>query len=474
MNSGAHRKSEIGTGQRKVFPLSKLAESISRQIDTTFSGAYWITAEITKLNHYPQSGHCYPQLTEKRDGRIVADFRGFILKTRYLAMNATFLKTAGKPLSDGMQILFRCKVGYHPIYGLSLNILDIEPAFTLGEMARMRAEALKRLRADGDFDRNKKLGSPLLLRRIAVVSVETSKGYRDFQSVIEESPYAGAVQTSLFTALLQGDAAVESISSALVKVAARSREGSFDAVCIIRGGGGETGLDCYDSYELARRAARFPIPVITGIGHAGNFTLTEQVAHRNLITPTALARYILDGFETFEGRLSAAADTLQGLRKGLLRAENAELTEAEGRLKAKLRERTGRAQSALRISGRHFQNAAKTALERNQGAVTYRLPGRLTEAVKNLLSNENRRAEHCLTSLNTAANSLQVKRGHALSLFSEKVRLLDPANALKRGYSITTLSGKPVTDAASLKAGDTVVTRFASGSAQSTVTDTKP
>lgn len=456
---------------RKIFPLSKLAESISVQIDKAFSGAYWITAEITKLNHYPQSGHCYPQLTEKRNGKIVADIRAFILKARYHSINAAFLATAGKPIGDGMQILMRCKVGYHAVYGLSINILDIEPAFTVGEMARMRNEAMSKLKQSGDYEKNKRLQPAMLLRNIAIISVATSKGWQDFQNTIDESRFASAVSMTLFPALLQGDAAVESISAALEKIAARAD--AFDAVCIIRGGGGETGLDCYDSYELALQVCRFPVPVITGIGHASNLTLTEQVAHRNLITPTALARHILKDFEVFEDRITSAADALRGLKRGLLRAKNAETSEAAGRLKSGLRERTGREQTALRLSGRRFETAAKKAVERNKGAVTYLLPGRLTEAAKSLLRNEKRRVETSLPELKTAATNLQNKQSVAVNFFSEKVKLLDPANALKRGYSITTLNGKPVTNAKNLKKGDTLETRFAAGSARSTVNDTE-
>ena len=471
MDTGAYTSSEHGADSRKIFPLSKLAESISKQIEATFSGAYWITAEITKLNHYPQSGHCYPQLTEKREGRIVADFRGFILKARYLALNAAFMKSAGRPLSDGMQILFRCKVGYHPIYGLSLNILDIEPAFTLGEMARMRSEALKKLKTDGDYDRNKKLQAPALLRRIAVISVETSKGYRDFESVIEESPYAGAVRTDLFPALLQGDAAVDSISAALEKIASRAGEAGFDAVCIIRGGGGETGLDCYDAYALALRVARFPLPVITGIGHVGNYTLTEQVAHRNLITPTALARHILEGFEAFEARIKSAEDALRGLKRNLLRVKGSETAEITARLKSALGARANREQTALRATGRRFETAAKKALEKNREAVTYRLPARLKKGTESLLRKQEQRRENYPPALSAAVKTFRTGQRHALDLFSEKVQLLDPANALKRGYSITTLNGKPVTDAAQLSKGDVTETRFAKGSARSTVND---
>jgi exodeoxyribonuclease VII large subunit len=341
----------------------------------------------------------------------------------------------------------------------------------MGEMARMRGEAMRKLRQSGDYEKNKRLRPAALLRSIAVISVATSKGWQDFQNTIDESRYAGAISTTLFPALLQGDTAVDSISAALGKIAS-GRE-VFDAVCIIRGGGGETGLDCYDSYELALKVCRFPLPVITGIGHASNLTLTEQVAHRNLITPTALARHILKDFEVFEDRIASAGDALRGLKRGLLRAKNAEIAEAAGRLNSVLRERVGLEQTALRHLGRRFETAAKKAVERNKGAVTYLLPGRLTESTKALLRKEKSHVDSRLPKLKTAAVNLTNKQSVALQFSSEKVRLLDPMNALKRGYSITTLNGKPVNDANDLKKENTIETRFATGSVRSTVNDIK-
>src|SRR5690606_28993371 len=155
----------------------------------TYTSSYWITAEISKLNYYPQSEHCYPQLVEKKNGKIIADLRGFILKSKYQNIRTKFLEVTGKEPADGMQILFQCKLGFHAVYGLSLNILDIEPAYTLGEMARMRTEAVKKLKAEGIFDRNKSLYLPLLVQNVAVISVETSKGYLDFKNVLASSPY---------------------------------------------------------------------------------------------------------------------------------------------------------------------------------------------------------------------------------------------------------------------------------------------
>ncbi|HKL02172.1 MAG TPA: exodeoxyribonuclease VII large subunit, partial [Cryomorphaceae bacterium] len=223
---------------QKSFSLSELAQSLSVQIQKTYSRSYWIRAEISKLNHYPQSGHCYPQLVEKKDGKIVADLKGFILKSTFQRTRQNFLDVTGKELDDGMQILFRCKLGFHAVYGLSLNIMEIEPAYTLGEMARLRTEAIARLKKENLFTQNKEQHLPILPRKIAVISVETSKGYRDFAETIANSPFSEAIEIRLYNALLQGDAAVDSIRDALKRIA--QTDFPYDAVAIIRGGGGET------------------------------------------------------------------------------------------------------------------------------------------------------------------------------------------------------------------------------------------
>lgn len=469
--SGTGTSYNESTTERKVFSLGKLTESIGVQIDRTFSGAYWITAEISKLNHYPQSGHCYPQLVEKRDGQIVAEIRAFVLNHRYKEINQKFQEIAGTSLGDGMQILFRCKVSYHPVFGLQLNILDIEPSYTLGEMARQRQEAIEKLRKEGIFGQNKQLATPLLIRRLAVISVETSKGWRDFTQVIESSTFPGAIATRLFPALLQGDAAVGSILAALEKI--ERVHGQFDAVSIIRGGGGEVGLDCYDNYTLGKAICTFPIPVITGIGHATNLTLVEQVAHKNLITPTDLARYITDGFTRFAERINAARRSITIWRKGWFLTQDTILERKKEQLAAVAEKRHSKEKNELNQRTRKLGKAANEAIRESKASLENRFPIRLEKSTRRLLSNRIHTIEKSRQVLvQTSAEALKDQQ-HKIILIREKVKLLDPVNALQRGYSITSSQGMVVKDATSLKPGDTIVTRFAHGSAESTVKKTK-
>ncbi len=451
---------------KKYHSLSELAGSISSQLQKTYSKSYWITAEISKLNYYPQSGHCYPQLVEKKDGKIVADLKGFILKRTFQDIRKSFLEITGKELNDGMQILFRCKLSFHAVYGLSLNILDIEPSFTLGEMARMRQAAISRLKAEGIFNQNKLLYLPMLIQKIAIISVETSKGYQDFRNILGSSPLGKNISLSLFPALLQGDAAIGKIISALTSIQNSGIE--FDAVAIIRGGGGETGLDCYDSYELARIVSLFPIPVLTGIGHASNLTVVEQVAYKNLITPTDLARNIIQGFTDFALRINKAKRSLMIFRKGWFKMTLNALESNSEKLIRTVNDHLDEEKQLIRNQANRISNGVENALSEAKVSINYKRPIQLKTAVKNDFDKRNR----LLTMLKPEIG-LQAKRrveasAKKLEHISDKLRILDPVNTLKRGFSITTHNGKPVTDASKIKKGDQLETRLWKGTIKTT------
>ncbi|NEN24710.1 exodeoxyribonuclease VII large subunit [Cryomorpha ignava] len=452
---------------KKHYSLSELARSLSSQIEKTYSKSYWITAEISKLNYYPQSGHCYPQLVEKKSGKIVADLKGFILKSKYQHIRTKFLELTGKEPGDGMQILFLCTLGFHAVYGLSLNILDIEPSYTLGEMARMRTEAIKKLKAEGIFDQNKSLYLPLLVQNVAVISVETSKGFLDFKNVLASSPFPNSINLRLFPALLQGDAAVASIIAALTKI--RQVDIDFDAVVIIRGGGGETGLDCYDSYNLARNVSLFPIPILTGIGHATNLTVVEQVAYKNLITPTDLARNLVQNFIDFATRLKNVKRSLTNFRKGWFTLTRNELDAKANQLELAVSEKLANRRNHIRRSANRINNGVENALVEAKASINYRMPMRLNGVVKNRFETCNRKLNAQPASLAHSTMSQLKESQTNLGFIADKLRILDPANTLKRGFSITTLNGKTVNNADELEPGAELETRLWKGTVKSTV-----
>ncbi len=309
-------------------------------------------------------------------------------------INKKFLETAGETIREGMEILFRASVTFHPLYGLSLQIWEVEPAFTLGQMAAEKNKAIAKLKNEGVFLQNKTLAMPLLPKKIAVISVETSKGYRDFMNILYQQSYQYAVWHTLFPSVLQGDKAVEGIMSQLRII--KKVQKQFDMVAIIRGGGGDIGLNCYDDYNLAREIALFPLPVIAGIGHSTNETIVQMVAWTNKITPTDVGYFIVDRFRDFEKRVLNNSEKLQSRTQHLLNFQKQKIVY----LNEKLQEST----------------VKKFTLEKNK--------------------------------LTNIQNSL---------------RLLDPSNVLKRGYSITSVNGKSITDASEIKEHEILQTQFYKG-----------
>ncbi|MBP1630899.1 MAG: xseA [Bacteroidetes bacterium] len=304
--------------QTKFFSLLEVMSSIQKTIIGRYSSLFWVKAEMIKLNHYTHSGHCYPDLVEKKEGRIVAQTRAIIWKNDFESISKKFIYFTKEPIKDGVTILFQCRINFDTLHGLSLNIIDIDPMFTLGELEKERQETIERLKKEDLFHANSTLPLALLPQRLAIISVQTSKGYSDFMNIIDqEKNYK--LFTYLFPSLLQGDNAVETLIQALEAVEKVKKH--FDAVLIIRGGGGDIGLSCYNNYELSKTIANFPLPVLTGIGHSTNETVAEMVAYKNAITPTELADFILNRFRAFDQEIEDIKKRLVNLSKKRIEIE---------------------------------------------------------------------------------------------------------------------------------------------------------
>ena len=275
--------------------LLDLQEKIKRGIEGAVPGAVWVTAEIGELNnHY--SGHFYLDLIDYKEGGrgVAAKARGVIWSNVWRMLKPYFETISGVRLEKGLHVLLKAQVSFSPVYGLSLNILDIDPSFTVGELELRRQKTIERLKGDGCMEMNPSLQLPALPRRIAVVSAETAAGYRDFMKQLHQNENGFRFCTELFAAQMQGDDAPQSIISALERIAERSDE--FDVAIIIRGGGAAMDLVCFDDYNLALNIAQFPLPVITGIGHDHDFHIADMVAHTWLKTPTAVADFFVGIF----------------------------------------------------------------------------------------------------------------------------------------------------------------------------------
>jgi exodeoxyribonuclease VII large subunit len=440
--------------------LSQLTAGIARVFDEKFPAPLWIKAEIAKLNHYPASGHCYPSLVEKDKGTIRAELRGTIWANDFTRINGNFMKITREPLKEGIQILFRAYVKYHPVYGLSLQIIDVDPSYTLGEMAREKMETIMKLKNEGLYERNHQLELPLLPKRIAIISVKTSKGFSDFINILENNPWGYAFTCVLFPALLQGDKAVESIAGQL-KAIARVAE-HFDAVAIIRGGGGDVGLNCYDNYMLAKEIALCPLPVLTGIGHSTNETVVELIAGYNKITPTDVAYFLIQQFHNFAARVEEC-------RVKIVNYTNESIEEGK--------RRRGELSKRLLLQTDNLVKLEKNRLENVSGQIIAFSKAMLTDH-KHVVSLAESRLrykpglfirEKQIDFKNRTdwftmrVNQMIAQQKQALETLEQKVQLLDPQNILKRGYSITYYEGKPVTDIIAVKTGDAILTRLYKG-----------
>ena len=271
--------------------LLDLQRMVRATLESRFRDPLWISAEISELK-VNRSGHCYLNLVEKgaTDGAPRAEARAVIWKSAYLPMASMFEAATGATLRAGLRVLVRVVVTYHEIYGFSLQIIDIDPRYTLGEIERRRRETIARLQQDGVWDMNRELELPRPTLRIAIVSSDTAAGYQDFMNELGRSTYR--FQTTLFRSLMQGDAAEESIVAALREIA--QREEDFDVVAIIRGGGSTSDLALFDSYLIASYVAQFPLPIFSGIGHDKDVSVVDMVAHTSLKTPTAVATKLVE------------------------------------------------------------------------------------------------------------------------------------------------------------------------------------
>jgi len=406
------------------FTLSQVTQSIKKYVDERFGKVIWVKAEINKLNVNRSSGNAYAELVEKQNGKIVAEMRGNIFRNAYERINQRFLKVLSHPLKDGITALLQVQVSFHPVYGLSLEIMDIDPVFTLGEIEREKQESINRLKLLGLFDKNKQHELSIPTNRIAIISQENSAGYSDFMSVLRNPEHGFGFFTFLFPATLNGDQAIASIGEQLTRI--EKVRHHFDAVAIVRGGGGDTGMTCYNNFELSRKIAEFSLPVFTGIGHSTNLTVVEQIAYRNAITPTELAMFFVSRLQQLELPLNQITDNLPAI-----------------------------VDSFLSYLGDEMSVLMKS-IQQN-----VRL---------NLMKNQNR-LEQTSSNLKNQLIFFFNKQFQVIELQENNIRLMDPINLYKRGYSLTLLNGKSINPQRIPKTGDHLISHFYGGKVISEVNE---
>ena len=451
---------------KKVFTLRDIAVSIQRVIAERASQTYWIKAEMNKLNHYTHSGHCYPELVEKRDGQVVAQMRANLWRNDYLRINELFLQVLKEPLRDGITILFCARVEFHPVHGMSLQISDIDPVFSLGELEKEKQESISRLKKEGLYDLNKKRPFPLLPQRMAIISVETSKGYADFRKVIDKNNWGYCFFNMLFPALLQGDKSVPSIIGQLNNI--RKVIHHFDVVAIIRGGGGDVGLSSYDNYELCKTIATFPLPVLTGIGHSTNETVSEMVAYRNAITPTELADFLIQHFHDFAVPVQRAEERITAHAKQMLLEENTKFRNVVRYLRSVTQNHLLKNQNELHRFSQTLVSEAQYVI-RHEKELQLQVQAAIGKRTLQLLQLKKAAVIQQFERLQKETQLFVQAQKNKLDTTETSVRLLHPENILKRGYSITLFKGKALKSTRELKSGDEITTILEAGTLKSTL-----
>uniref|UniRef100_A0A7C4AK77 Exodeoxyribonuclease 7 large subunit n=1 Tax=Thermodesulfovibrio aggregans TaxID=86166 RepID=A0A7C4AK77_9BACT len=415
-----------------------------RELIQEYTDHRWIVAEIAKVD-IDKTGHYWFELVEKKDNEIVAQAGAVLWKSNIDTIYNFFLKT-GIELQKGIKILFLGKATFHEKYGFKLNILQIDPAFTLGEMALKKKEVIERLTREGLIDRNKSIQMPVVIQRIAVISSETAAGYEDFLKILKANKYGYKFYIKLFDVFVQGENAVASIINALQNCAS-DRE-NYDAVVVIRGGGSAVDLSCFNDYELARKIALMPIPVLTGIGHTRDETVADCVACRSFKTPSEVAKFILDGVLDFDLKIDY-------LRKMILHRVNFSLSSQKQRI----------------FSLKH--NLHKNTIHRikkeevNLNSLNHKIKLKCSE----YLAEVNFRIKSYKEKIKSRLQSILAIKALHIDRFSEKLHLLSPENILKRGYSIAYFNGRILKNSMDVEVGQNIQVKLYKGKVTGKVTE---
>ena len=426
--------------------LYELTTQVRRTLEDSFADAYWVRAETSDVRVNAASGHCYLEFVEKspETNQLIAKARGSIWARTFRLLKPYFELETGQAFTSGLKVLVKVTVEFHELYGFSLNVLDIDPSYTLGDMMRRRQEIIRRLQDEGVFDLNRELVLPELTRRLAVITSPTAAGYEDFTNQLLNNPQGYPFYIKLFPALMQGEKTEESVIAALDRI--YEHRDLFDAVVIIRGGGATSDLNSFDSYLLAANCAQFPLPILTGIGHERDDTIVDLVAHTRLKTPTAVAAFLLERMDRVAGELSLLQQQLVQDAERILLAQR----------------------NFLQLLSTRFPERVLNRIERSRSEL-HRLAAALPSAVSTLLARQDKGLEQMKGRIRSAVENRCSREKQQLQLAEQFIRMASPDYVLKRGYSLALKDGRIVKSPAGLAPGDSLTVRWADGEAQTEI-----
>ena len=422
----------------KTVTLFELNNLVREVISSTLSEEYWVEAELSEVHEV--RGHCYMELIQKElfSNTPVAKASAKCWKNKWSLLREKFAKVTREGLKPGMKVLLKVYADFHEAYGFSWIVTDINPEFTMGDMARKRQEIIDTLKREGVFELQKELVLPQFAQRIAVISSENAAGYGDFCHQLADNPQQLKFYTRLFPAVMQGEGVEESVIGALNSINENIEK--FDAVVIIRGGGATSDLSGFDTLRLAENVANFPIPIITGIGHDRDESIVDMVAHTKVKTPTAAAALLIDHLNlVLERLLDAQAELIAAVR------HRNELEQA----------RIVRMSEKIPVLFSLVKTRQEQRIERHLANIT--------AALNDKLSREHHRLSLIESQLGPTLLQQLTRENYRLQLLQQRLEALNPQRLLQRGYSITLCKGKVVKDARQLKAGDEIETKLVNG-----------
>ncbi len=432
--------------------LVELNQLIKQALSVQLQPAYWVVAEIGELR-VAQNGHCYLDLVEKGEDRLLAKMHATIWSYTFRNLQSWFESITGEALRPGLKILAQVEVKFHELYGLSMNVRDIDAQYTLGERARRRREVIQQLIDEGVYEMNKALSLPVVPQRVAVISSPTAAGLGDFMEQLRNNRGGYRFDVQLFKASMQGDAAEASIVAALLEVydCLEQRGPCFDVVVVIRGGGAQVDLNCFDTYGLATHIAQFPLPVITGIGHERDETVADLVAHTKMKTPTAVAEFLVDGITVYDERIEGYRQRLERQTNHLLREQTYRLESLQTTLRYALSARLQQQKQHLTQRQDQLQYVAQTRLRQERERLT-RWPETLRAQTQHQLQRWQQQ----------------------LDTHEKVVTLVNPASILRRGFTQTYVNGKLLPKAGKIAAGSEIRTLTADKILISTLQEQRP
>jgi exodeoxyribonuclease VII large subunit len=442
--------------------LSSLILSVKNSLEERFPLPVWLVAEISEMN-INRSGHCYLELIEKDilSDKIIAKARATIWAFAFRMIRPYFETSTGETLRSGLKVLLKVSVEFHEVYGFSLNVSDIDPQYTLGDLAMKRTRIIQQLQDDGVFEMNKLLAFPKVPQRIAVVSSETAAGYGDFQQQLQANTHNFAFKTRLFPAVMQGNNAPESIITAFERVYESIAD--FDVVVLLRGGGSKSDLSCFDDYELSYYITQFPLPVLTGIGHERDDSVCDLVAHTRLKTPTAVAEFLIQRLLDFKQQLDYYFDSVVNHFDEQMEKHKQQLSNSLQQLNHISREQISWNQQKLLVIQSGVQNAAKQYFH-DKNILVRHLSSDFKRLAKNGLTHESDNfVRHSIRLKKWLNNYFHSKTEH-LHFLEEKNHWANPQHQFDRGFSLIKQAGKIISDPSLIKSGEPIELQMAKGS----------